>query len=133
MDGCSRSEIRNRPSSLSSQRRGSYDQASPRDGGRCHAHVVQGVFPHHLEFRSGLNHECVAVLAQREDLAVISPRGGGKGAGSGFDTLLSVYLLARSSLMAGEEAAVEQSVEVISVNQGRWIVWAGLREIPSHV
>ena len=37
-------------------------------------HLVQRVLPEQLEFRTGLDDERIAVLAQEENLAVVGPR-----------------------------------------------------------
>ena len=59
---------------------------------------------------------------KREDLAVVRPGRRGEGRGRRIDALLAVNLVARARVVAGEEAAVEQRVVVIAVDQRRRIV-----------
>src|SRR5262245_29372945 len=93
------------------------DDAAARDGGRRERHFVKGVFPQHLELRTGLDDEGDAVFAEREDLAVVCPWRSRESAGVGVYALAAVDLLTRPGIVAREEPAIEERVEVIAVHE----------------
>ena len=98
-----------------------------------HAHLVQAVFPKHLVFSAGLDHIRVTVFAEAKDLAVVGPGAGGEGVGFDVDALLAVDFFSRLGIVAGEEAAIEQRVIVVAVEQRRGIVGARLGLEPGDV
>src|SRR5438552_19197137 len=84
------------------------EQATLRDGRSRHAQLIQRVLAQQLEFLARLDHEGVAIFAEREDLAVIGPWRRREGAGGRVDALLTVDLLAGAGIVRRQEPAVEQ-------------------------
>src|SRR5262245_24213936 len=95
------------------------EEAAARGSGSGHAHLVERVDAQHLEPRPRLDHERIAVLAEAEHLSAVGPGGGGERVGPLVEPLLLVDLLAGLRLVAGEEAAVQEDVEEVSVDQDR--------------
>ena len=65
----------------------------PRDRRRGHAHFVERILAEEFVLSPGLNNEGVAVFAQAEYLAVVSPWRRGESAGRRVDALLAVNSL----------------------------------------
>src|SRR5688572_2819755 len=78
---------------------GPNDEASVRDGGRRHGHLIQGVLAQQLELRACLDDEGVAVLAQGEDPAVVAPGRRAEPARLRRNTLAAVDLFPRPGIV----------------------------------
>ena len=77
-----------------------------------------------------MHYESLTVLAEGEDLAVISPRRRREAAGFGSDALTRIDLLARLRIIADQEAAIEERVVVVAVHQPRGAVGPKSRVAP---
>ena len=85
-----------------------------------------------LELGPRLDHEGVAVLAQQEDLPVVAPRRRGE-AVADLEAPAAVDLLPGGRVVREQEAAVEQGVVDVVVDQRGGVVGAQQRIGPHHV
>src|SRR4030095_2122731 len=102
--------------------RGADDQAAPGDRRRCQGHLVQRVPAERLEFGARLDHIRVAVLAQREHLAVVCPWGRRKRGGVGAQSLSWIDWLPPRLIAGREEAAIVENVVAAAIHQ-----WRGMK------
>ena len=86
-----------------------------------------------LELGARLHHEGVTVLAQQKDLAVVGPRRRREAADVAREALTAVDLFAGLGVVTEQEAAVEQRVVVVAVDQRRGVVGAEHRLKPRDV
>src|SRR5687767_12262256 len=95
-----------------------HDQAAPQDRRRRERHLAQRILANQPELGPGLNHEGIAVFAQQEDLAVVSPRRSREAADVARDPLPPVNLFAGSRVVTEQEAAIEKRVVIAAVDEG---------------
>jgi hypothetical protein len=93
------------------------DHAAPYDGRRRHAEIVDLVPAKYPELRTSLDDKRHAFFTQAEDAAVVGPRGAREVAARGIDALSAVEFSSRLSIVASEEALVEQRVVTPFVDQ----------------
>ena len=91
-------------------RRGANDQPAANNRGRGHAHLFEAVFADDFEFAARLDHVSIAVLAEAEDLPVVSPRRRGERIRARRDALPAIDLRAGPGVATREPSSVERRV-----------------------